>query len=257
MIDLRKAYISQAIYVVGYHQDKRIRYRQEEAESAFGSFFGSQSQQTNVPDDFDPSAPRLIFQASQKQLMLSQSAAQLVLGFEGSEKTLEHQSNIIYKNAIDLHGRINKFKAGNDLLESALVFNINVPSALGREDLSRNIYNRFIGVEPLGDIASVSFKVGFRTPSDLYLNYEVDVYELRKADLANVGAQPQFFNISEMPIVEMGYGLKVDINNKIKASNSGYVNEGPEQLIANMKEFIANKLEGILQLEAVASGNAP
>ena len=71
MVELKNKYIDSATYVVTFQMNEKIRLKQADAEKAFGSMFPSvQSIQTNVPDDYDPTAPRLIMQVAKKLLLL-------------------------------------------------------------------------------------------------------------------------------------------------------------------------------------------
>ena len=253
MVDLKKAYIAQAICILNHALDKRVRYRQEEAESIFGTAFQTQSQQTNVPDDFEPSAPRLIFQNGHRQLMLSQSLVQLVLGFENSEKTLDQQMDIIFKNIADIHSRAQKFQPSGWTGEVGVIFVVNVPSDLGRDALSENVFSRFIKLERLYDTASVALKVGFKTKENLYLNFEIDVYELRKT-IFDPGLQPKAIDISAIPVHEMGYSFKVDVNNKPRLTGGMDTRSELVAVTSEIKQFIDGKFQEWIKFDAL--GNA-
>lgn len=241
-IDLTKVYISQAIYAVGHRPDQRVRYKQEDAERAFRSVFGSQSQQTNVPDELDASAPRLVFQGAHKQLLLSQTAAQLVLGFESADRDLLQQVDIVAKNIRDIHSRIEKYKERSELTEGAIVLTINFPSKQSREEMIAYIYDRFLKVERLASVASASFKVGYLTPGELFLNLEVDVYQLRRAEFTQPAIHAGSINIMDLPVIEEGYSFKLDINNKPQAGKNGYVNPGPDAILGAVTDFVSTKL---------------
>lgn len=242
MVDLTKAYISQAVYLVGHQPDKRVRYRQEEAEQAFRSLFSTQSQQTNVPDEVDPSAPRLLFQAPHKQLLLSQVSVQLTLGFESASKDLAHQLEIIARNVRDVQNRIEQYKPKNELKEGALVFSINFPTPLSRDAMADYIHRRFFQIDPIASVASASYKAGYLTPDEFFLNIEVDVYEMRRAEINQPQIGMQTINFLDMPIVEQGYGVKIDINNKPQLSRADYCNPGPEPFLSKTSAFVSEKL---------------
>lgn len=246
MIELHKAYISQAIYVASNVLDKRIRYKQESAEDAFGSFISAQSQQTNLPDDFDPTQPRLLFQAGQKQIFISQIATQLSLGFESAAKPLSAQIGIVHKNSREFHKKILQFRPKESLSDSALIVVLSFPSEASRDDLSRFIFEKFLKMPPYADIASSSVKVGYRLPSGIFLNIEADVYERRGGIIENMGST---IDLNTLPIVEMGISVKLDVNTRPKSVVEGYINEGPEELIAVMDKYLPSEIFKLIDLK--------
>ncbi|WP_346397470.1 hypothetical protein [Pseudomonas syringae] len=245
MIDLQKAYISQAIYVAANELDKRIRYKQEAAEEAFGSFISAQSQQTNIPDDFDPTQPRLIFQSAHKQMVVSQVACQLSLGFESASKSIDAQIGIIFKNIEECHKKIVQFRGQETLKENALVIVLSIPSDGTREEISEFVYSRFIKMPRFSQIASSSAKVGYLLDNGVFLNIEADVYEKRGGTVqATAGST---FDLNTLPILEMGVSIKVDINTKPRAVEDGYINDGPSEIISLMKEYFPGKVISLLE----------
>jgi hypothetical protein len=72
MMEIANKYISEAVFIVSYQLDKNIRFMQPKAEEVFRSLIPIQSSQTNLPDDFDPQAPRILFQSKHKILAISQ-----------------------------------------------------------------------------------------------------------------------------------------------------------------------------------------
>lgn len=246
MVDLQKAYISQATYVAGNELDKRIRYKQEAAEECFRSFFTAQSQQTNVPDDFDPTQPRLIFQAPHKQLLLSQVSSQLTLGFDSASKRIDQQLEIITKNFKDIHSRIENFKTKQELKECALVVVMSFPSTESRVDLSEYIYNKFLTIKPLADIASTSIKAGYQLKSGIFLNLEIDVYEKRRGEIQS---HQMVFNISDLPVIEVGISVKIDINNRPQSQQAGYENPGPHKLLELMSDYMKKDIYTLMGFE--------
>lgn len=246
MIDLQKAYISQAIYVAGNELDKRIRYKQEQAEEAFSSFVAAQSQQTNLPDDFDPAQPRLIFQSGKKQVVISQVASQLSMGFDSAEKSIESQMDTILKNVREAQKKIEQFKGKQSLRENALVIILSFPSNANRSDLGEFIFNRFLKMPKLSDIASSSVKVGYLLDNSFFINIEADIYEKRGGVVqATTGAS---IDIMTLPIIEIGISVKIDINTKPKAEAPDYISNGADEIIALMKDYFPKEIYKILGL---------
>ncbi|MBN3862095.1 hypothetical protein HCU66_07615 [Pseudomonas frederiksbergensis] len=246
MIDLQKAYISQAIYVASNELDKRIRYKQEQAEEAFGSFISAQSQQTNLPDDFDPAQARIIFQSGPKQMVISQIASQLSLGFDSSEKSVDSQLETVIKNVKEAQGKIEKFKGKEQLRENALVITLSFPSTSSRADLSDFIFSRFLKMPKFGEIASSSVKVGYLLGDGYFINIEADVYEKRGGPIQIAPGAP--VDLMTLPIIEIGISVKIDINSRPKAAAPNYVSAGPDEIIALMKNYFPGEIYKLLEL---------
>ncbi|MGO4366419.1 hypothetical protein [Pseudomonas sp. PAB10] len=246
IVDVKKGYISQAIYLVRNAQDKRVRYQQEQAEEIFGACFSAQSQQTNLPDDFDPNAPRLIFQGGHKQLVLSQVSSQLTLGFDSANKKISEQLDIIVRNVLDVQTRVRRFRSQEALQENALVLTLSFPTACSKEDLSRFLFDKFLKIQPSAQVASTSIKVGYLLQGNMFLNIEFDVYEKRQGEIS---AQQAFYDVSAFKVVEVGVSIKVDINNKPQTNQPGYQNEGVEQIIAVMSSYLDKDLYDIMEFE--------
>lgn len=246
MIDLQKAYISEAVYVASNELDKRIRYKQELAEEAFSSFISAQSQQTNVPDDFDPAQPRIIFQSARKQMLISQIASQLSLGFDSSEKGVNSQLETVLKNVKEAHRRIEQFKGKESLRENALVITMSLPSTASRTELSEFIFSRFLKMPRFGEIASSSVKAGYLLESGYFINIEADVYEKRSASLqVSTGA---LIDIMSLPIIEIGISVKIDLNSKPKASEPGFNSTGPDEIINLVKNYFPDEIYKFLDV---------
>ena len=243
IVDPKRAYISQAVYLASNVIDKRVRYKQELAEGCFGSAISSQSQQTNLSDDDDPAQPRIIFQAPHKQLLLTQIASQLVLSFETRDKSVAEQCEIITKNVKDVHSRIAKFKPQTELKENALVTTLSFPSDASREDLGSHIYNKLISLSPISTVASTGVKIGFELKNKIYQNIEIDVYEKRRGEIKS---PMTFIDINSFEIVETGISVKLDFNNKLQSLEPGYSNPGPAELLELFSQYIQNDAFSIL-----------
>lgn len=245
---ISKGYISQAVLIVGHDLDKRIRYKQEQAEGIFGPLFGMQSQQTNLPDDFDPAAPRLIFQHGKKQLIVSQVASQLTLGFEsGLGKGWKEQVEIFIKNVNELGRLLCKF---HDKLngEVGVVFSLSIPSDASKNELTKKIFDSYISFKELGEIASSSFKVGFKTEDDFYLNFEADVYEMRGGAVSNFSG---VIDIRSLPVHEVGFLFKIDLNNRPRQSVVTDFEAEIRTVAERAKDFMLNEM---LDLPVVHEG---
>lgn len=240
-------YLAQVIYVARFRErDATVRFMQADAERAFSPLLNCQSTQTNVPDNFDPNSPRIVFQTGHKTLVISQVACQLSLNFEKGAMSFDRQLDVARKNIIDFNSRLTTFKTRETFIESAFVININVPSDLTQQEMHNHLAKRFLKSDPLGELASFSLKVGYKTPEDLFLNLETDVYEMRRAEILTPDSSgaPTFMLIDDFPIVEKGFGVKLDVNDKPRMlQNKTYVTAGPEELVTRAFAFVNDQLD--------------
>lgn len=216
-----------------------MRFRVAEAEKCFREMFNSQAEQTNLPDEVDPNAPRILFQDNHKSLFLTQVACQLNLAFNRDlEKPIEEQFEIIAKNIAETHARLVRFKSLVELAESAIVLTINAPANSTKQEMHDYVYNRFFKTTPLGDIASVGFKIGYKTDDGLFMNVETNVYELRIANFAGPISGHATINVNEVPVSEEGFVVKLDVNNKPSVSVPNYVSTGPSVIVDRARQFL-------------------
>lgn len=247
-----KKYISEVICIAQFKNiDVKIRHKIGDAEEAFKGMFPEQSQQTNVPDHFDPNQPRLIFHAGKKQLFISQASCQLKLSFDHDDKDINSQFSIIKKNLALFQNELTKFKSINEWNECAIVMNISIPSNEEKESILRHVYDNFFKTnkeDEFGSLASISFKAGYKTKEKLYLNYEIDVYELQKIEFS--GPIPANQNIlldaKNLTMVERGIGVRLDINNRPKTESESYVYSGIDEFIPIVSEFFNKKIDKLL-----------
>jgi hypothetical protein len=259
MVDVATKYISDATYVVRFKtRNVQIRLKQGDAEKAFGRLFPTQSQQTNLPDDFDPNAPRIIFRAPHKTLSISQVGCQLEFAFEKGEKSLADQIEIIRKNVKEFNEQLTTFVPQESLGETAIILSVNYPCAQSMESMHKHLWDRFFKQQPHGDLASFSFKVGYRTPEQLFLNYEPSVYQLRLAEFQPQVSAPTFLNIESIPVIEEGFGVRVDINDKPKyMASQDHLNEGADLVLKTAFDFVTVQLDDVMNLKVSGHTSCP
>lgn len=245
MIDYTNAYISKAVYLAAFKPDTKIRYKQEQIENAFSSFISAQSQSTNLPDDYDAAQPRFVFQTTTKQLLISQIACQLSMGFENAQTSLEQQLSIVQNNSLEFHKRVTTFKDKESLKENAFILSISIPSEASREDLGDLLFKKFIKLPKFSKIASTSLTVGYQLPSNLFLNIEADIYEKR----SGIVQGGQAVDVMSLPVIEQGITLKLDVNSRPQALLPNYSNEGPEEIISVVNEYFPQHLLQLVQLD--------
>ncbi|MBI3938354.1 MAG: hypothetical protein HY323_15355 [Betaproteobacteria bacterium] len=244
MVDLSKKYISEVIYVVSYERDVHVRLRQADAEQVFKTLFPVQSIQVNMPDEFDPQVPRIVFQAPRRQLTISQIAAQITLHFERQGGALGEKVEGISRSIKEFHDCLLRFKEKQTIRENAVVVSMNYPTDLSQDEMHEYLYRRFFKIRPLAKLASLNFKLGFRTTDDFFLNLETNVYELRIKEFTPPMPTPSVIEISEISLVEKGYGVKIDVNNKpMRMGGRKYVDIGPERTITKVTNLVLGEAD--------------
>lgn len=243
-------HLSQASFLLQFKEpDVKVRFQQGAAEDAFGTFMGSQSQQTNVPDPVDPNVPRIIFGAEKKQITISQVACQLNFNFAKSSLAFEQELGVVLKNIREFAERALKFKAASDFGLTALVLQINFPSNENVTDLQKYLYDRFIKVGPIDAVASTQVQVGFKI-GDLFLTIGANVYELRTIsfDLGTsvpIGA----INLGDQPVSESGISIRVEVNNKGTAPHlRNIAMADPGSLFQACSDFLYGQMESFTGL---------
>lgn len=249
--------IAQFTYVIHFKDlEEKIRFAQGDAEVAFGSFGAGQSQQTNVPDGSDPTVPRILFVKGNRNIAISPHAVQLQHTFPANVKSppLESQFRELTDEVRAFHAQALDFqRSGREYGHVALVVVVNYPSDAETAELHQYFFDRFLSVEPLGDLASVSFATGFRS-GDFFLNLNGAVYELRQFDMKL--EKPGFINPAnlvlggkESKVLSKGVQFTVDVNDRPRWMPPSRANDlaKPEQVLDLARDLIMKKLPGIAQ----------
>lgn len=241
-------YISHALSLVSFKVvEEKIRLRQADAERAFGPMLNVQSQQTNVPDAADPNTPRIVFSTGNNALSISQIGCQLDLGFERNGAVLEEQLATVQELVNQFYRCVLNFKPEADLGGVALVIDVNFPTSLGKTAMQQHLYDRFFvkRSEP-GTLASLTFQIGYETPERYFLNFTANVYELRALQFDSNTPRPEIINVLDVPVVEEGFGIKIDVNDRPRAMAGLYKVEPPDELISKTFAFVRSTGHEIL-----------
>lgn len=248
MGDIKNKYIENATYVVSFQRDEKIRLRQADVEKAFGTIFPNvQSIQTNVPDNFDPNAPRFIMQTTKKNLTVSQVAAQLILNFESGSKPLREQLGIIEKNISSFVAAVKEVIEENLTEQQGFIISVNYKTNLTQPEMSDYLFKRFFSLKPYGEPASTNFKIGFKTPELLFINFGVSSYEIRETKIEQGNAK--ILKVDTIPVTEVGYNLKVDINNRqmfLAHNKSLSLIAASESIKKQMRNTIENEIDNFM-----------
>lgn len=248
MADMKSKYIDNATYVISFNPDENMRLRQADAEKAFGAMFPNvQSIQTNVPDGYDPNAPRFIIQTAKKILTISQVAAQFILKFEYSSKSLQEQLGIIEKNISTFVSAIKEFTKANIIEQQGFIVSVNYKTNLTQQEMSDYLFKHFFNFKPYGEPVSTNFTIGFKISDLLFLNLGASSYEIRETSIEK-GAS-KMVRVDTIPVKEVGYNLKVDINNRpmfLTANQSLSIISVSETIKKQMRNTIENEIDNFM-----------
>ncbi|KGB97859.1 hypothetical protein DM81_2644 [Burkholderia multivorans] len=250
----QKPKIAQFTYVIHFKDtQEKIRWAQGDAEVAFGSFGAGQSQQTNVPDNVDPSVPRILFMKDNRNIAISQQAVQLTHTFDakatppldGQLEELRQEIGTFYEQALE-------FERDRPYGSASLIVIVNFGAESTTEELHKFVFERFIKFDPLGDLASVQFAVGFKA-GDFYVNLNGAVYETRQFEMTQQIRGPitpanLLQSAQHAKLLGRGVQFTVDINDRprfaVKGPQPRLVK--PDSLFDRAKQIITAKLPSII-----------
>jgi hypothetical protein len=209
-------YLANAVCVISYKLDQNLRFKIKEIEQSFSSVILSQAIGTNVLDSAPPPIPRFTLQSGQKQITISQVSAQLELNFRDRNKSSDDALRIIQKNFQNFWRGILTFKSTNELIQMGMVVTLNRPLELSQGEISQKLFDRFIKLPAIGEVASTSFQVGFLDQSNqIFFNISAATYEMRSATVIGKAGNPNIsIDIESLPIEETGIELKLDVNSR-------------------------------------------
>lgn len=212
MPDLSPPFVSSAFFVVQFAKlREKVRLDAGRAEDAFRGFVHDQSQQTNVPDNAPPQIPRILFNGSKKSISISQMAVQLDLQFQPGEKAFKDQLGIVKKNATEFAERL---EAGFDVAFGfrALVIQVHLSSKMPQREVQQYLYDQIVKKPAPLPVASFQSAMGF-AKNDCFVNLNLSVFERREL-MVKADGNSTVFTTDEMPVVDSGVNITIDINNK-------------------------------------------
>jgi hypothetical protein len=217
MIDLAPATLTMATYAAGFRRfDGEIRFAQQQAEKAFGPWLNVTSAQTNLPDNMDPNAARIIFQAGGKQVAISQTGIQLSLTFDESKAMpLKERLDTVQKNIGEFHSCALMFKPEDEYQLSSLILQINrrAQAVDSYQDLSQLLIKQMGTTIVKDNVASVGFQLGYRH-GELFANVNAAVYEKRTLDFKIAPGQAIVAHVDQSKVLERGIGMTIDVNSR-------------------------------------------
>lgn len=226
--------INEAAIVVSFEQDNFVRLKQSKAEEAYKKITDKPSVNTNAADTQNPAAPRILIKDSLKGIAVSQVSAQLAMLFDKKED-LNGQVQSVMENIDLMFNATKEFQGEQNIKDTGILVTLTVPSASGASlnELNGHIFKTYSKFEPLGDVVSAFYKIGFKTDNGLFLGIDLGTYELPAA-AADAGGKRQG-----------GYIVRVDLNNKPAAAaldasknSASAVPVSPGEIKTKFKSFI-------------------
>jgi len=217
MLNSANKSIAQALFVIGYTRDSTIRTKQFDIEKALAPLIGGPSVNTNLPDDFNPQAPRVTLIQGQVSVHFSQIAAQLTIDVDNTnDKSLEVIRDSIAKRINLFQSCVDKIMPHEQQRERGLVLTMKYPvdsTQFPDEAVFDYIQSKFFQISPLGKPASAQFNVGYKTEDNFFVTLSVAQYKMAAGEMP---AMPtvQWFDIMTLPIIESGIELKIDVNSR-------------------------------------------
>jgi hypothetical protein len=222
MLNAEKKSITQALFVIGFERDFSIRTRQFDIENVLQPLVKSPSINTNLPDDFNPTAPRVTLGREQVSVHFSQIAAQLTINVDNTNgKPLEVIQDSIIKRVNLFQNCVDKIIPREQQRERGLVLTVKYPvdsTKFNDEAVFKYIQSRFLRVTPLGAPASAGFNVGYKTEDNFFATLSVADYKMVSSEIPAMSTS-QWLDFYTLPVIESGIELKIDINSRPMVGN--------------------------------------
>jgi hypothetical protein len=237
--NIANRYISEAAVIVSFNRDTTVRLKQPKAEEAFKNIINKASMNTNLPDDSDPSNPRIIFRDTLKEIVISQISATLLARFDNLE-SLNKQVEAIDENVSKLFNCVKEFAGEANIKDTGIIVLVKHTSDKPVKELNSYLFNNFSKFESQGEIVNVNYRMGFKTDNKLFVGYDLSTYET--ANGTNETAAP------ESKKNENGYIVRIELNNKpfFIDSKIAFLLE-PNDIKAKFKEVINTGIDNFLK----------
>ncbi|HGL6721638.1 hypothetical protein NTJ56_05670 [Burkholderia contaminans] len=224
----------------------KVRFTQGDAEVAFGAFGSGQSQQTNVLDDADPSVPRIVFAKAKKNIAISQLAVQYAQGFDPGECPVNEQVPNILSTARSFYDQALEYRSVENYASLGMVLMVNYPSTSPTDEIHKFVYDRFVALPSLGDVASVQMTLGFKI-SDLFVNLGASVYETRQFDFKGLTPFKSIsMRLDQLAVIAKGMQINLDVNSRARVGERAVNRQAMEDVISMATEFLYKQLPTIV-----------
>ncbi|MHB1646936.1 MAG: hypothetical protein ACYCSW_10610 [bacterium] len=235
--NIANRYISEAAVVVSFNRDTTVRLKQPKAEAAFKNIINKASMNTNLPDDSDPSNPRIIFRDTFKEIVISQISATLLARFDNLE-SLNKQVEAIDENVSKLFNCVKEFAGEANIKDTGIIVLVKHTSDKPVKELNSYLFNNFSKFESQGEIVNVNYRMGFKTDNKLFVGYDLSTYETINETAAAAESKKN----------ENGYIVRIELNNKpfFIDSKIAFLLE-PNDIKAKFKEVINTGIDNFLK----------
>ena len=218
MIGTTNKTIVQALFIIGYERDFKIRTKQFEIEKVLEPLFKNSSVNTNLPDDFNPHAPRVTLTQGNVSVYFSQLTAQLTIDIDNSKgQPIDVIRDSIAKKINLFQSCMDKIIVHEQQRERGLVLTVHYSvdsSKFADEAIFEHLQSKFMKITPLGLPASAGFNVGYKTDDNFFITLSVGDYKMVSGDDFPVSSTTQWLDVSAFPVRESGIELKIDVNSK-------------------------------------------
>lgn len=120
---------------------------------------------------------------------------------------------MIEKNISSFVLAVKEFMGENLIEQQGFIISVNYKTSQTQPEMSNYLFKHFFSIKPYGEPASTNLKIGFRTPELLFINFEVSSYKIIRETKIERG-ETKVVRADTLPVKEVGYNLKVDINNR-------------------------------------------
>jgi hypothetical protein len=243
----RAPYVSLAAIVIDHAPDERVRLRLGDAEDSFRSLVDAEVKSTNVDAGAPPNVPRLTMADNHKQLLISMNRIELQMQFE-SDFDANKAYDVARKYALKFMQAAAKFKELGDEARIGFVVHRNHPTDSPREGMATFLAQHLYGGASRGEISTLEVKIGFKR-DDLYRNFGFSIYELKEFRTQVVPGRT-IVNLDEIEAKELGIGVMLDINNRLRVEKKvsvPFLHTG-EEMLNGMDDMLRTDLPALLPI---------
>lgn len=252
MLKLEKKSIAQAIFVIGYVRDPLIRTKQFDIEKSFQTLIPAASTNTNLPDNFNPQAPRVTISQGLVSVQFSQVSAQLTIDIdESAEPSIDEIKDTVTAAVILFQSCLYNVVSPENQLERGLVLAVKYLvdiNAYKDEDIFQYIQSRFITIPALGIPASASLNIGYKTVDNYFINFGISQYKMVSGEMP-VGQEGFLLDLSKLPISETGIELKIDINSRPLVNSHKKIEDAASVILKKAFDFLCTEADNFMGIK--------
>jgi hypothetical protein len=250
MLNLANKSIGQVLFVIGYTRDSTIRTKQFDIERALVPLISGSSVNTNLPDEFDPQAPRITLRQGRLSIHFSQLTAQLTIDFDNTNgKSLDVIQESITKKINLFQNCVDEVIPYEQQRERGLVLTMLYPvdsTEYSNEAVFDHIQSNFFKIPPLGTPASAQFNVGYKTSDNFFITLAVAQYQIASGAMP---AAAQWFDIKTLPVIESGIELKIDVNSRPLVDMTDQPTDITKVILKKTFDFVINEADKFMGMQ--------